>query len=196
MVSWPGHLRSEPYQRPTTIISYPNIYRGSLKDFRNPLSILLWRLRIPGSRRTFRFSSTNFRTFLHCDGVKLKTAKIRIRKKNRFRWPCRGLLLRSQRIQTRCSPHHRKSQQVVGETPQYIQGCSMPSIALEKLIGKLGAPQTNRFGEFPRTHLRPLYKKLYANQYAAQLSPNEIRISHWGGWDFKLSSATRSARGN
>ena len=55
---------------------------------------------------------------------------------------------------------------------------SIPSNALEKIIGKSAFPQKNLFGKFARAQLRPLYKKFYAVNYAAKLSSDEKRIFH------------------
>ena len=52
-------------------------------------------------------------------------------------------------------------------------------VPLEKLIGKIGFAKTNLFGEFARTQLRPLYRKLYAASFFPKLSLAELRLFHW-----------------
>ena len=44
----------------------------------------------------------------------------------------------------------------------YIRNRSISSHELGNLIGKLGSSQTNLFGKFSRTQLRPLYSKFYS----------------------------------
>ena len=62
---------------------------------------------------------------------------------------------------------------------QILKTGVISSNELEKLIGKLGFSQTNLFGKFARTQLRPLYQKFYAKQYQAQLSPLEKSTLNW-----------------
>ena len=67
----------------------------------------------------------------------------------------------------------------VDEIRRYLRAGHITAIRLERLIGKLGFSQTNLFGEFARTQLKPLYRKLYAARFIPQLSIIESRILHW-----------------
>ena len=47
------------------------------------------------------------------------------------------------------------------------------------MIGKLGSPRANLFGEFSRTQIPPLYKELYARKFEADHPRNETKLLHW-----------------
>ena len=57
---------------------------------------------------------------------------------------------------------------------------------MEQLIGQLGCPRNNLFGEFARTQIRPFYRKIYAAKYAPILNPSELRTLRW--WAAILTS--------
>ena len=79
-----------------------------------------------------------------------------------------------------------KARRWTKEVSSFISAGSITSHELEKLIGKLGFPQTNLFGKFARTQLRPLYRKFYSRSYSPILSSSELRAFRW--WAAILSS--------
>lgn len=77
---------------------------------------------------------------------------------------------------------HKRSLEVAG----FIWPHSISSHELEKLIGELGFSQTNLFGKFDRTKLRPLYRKFYSRPFSPFLPSSELRTLRW--WAAALSS--------
>ena len=72
-----------------------------------------------------------------------------------------------------------KASNWASEVNGFIQNRAISSPELEKLIGKLGFSQTNLFGEFARTQLRPLYKKFCPRNFSPSLSFSELKTSQW-----------------
>ena len=79
-----------------------------------------------------------------------------------------------------------KASKWADEIAGHIRTRSISSPELEKLIGKLGFSQTNLFGKFVRTQLRPLYKKFYAKSFSSTLTNSEFQTPHW--WSVILKS--------
>ena len=63
------------------------------------------------------------------------------------------------------SLYREKSEACGSATPQHIRTCSIAAVPLENLIGKLVFAHPSLFGKFARNQLRPLYRKLYSDQY-------------------------------
>ena len=61
----------------------------------------------------------------------------------------------------------------------YLKEGRVSHRCLEKLVGRLSFSQTTLFGEFARTQLRPLRRKLHRRVYSAVLSPYERSILEW-----------------
>ena len=55
----------------------------------------------------------------------------------------------------------------------YLKAGAISHRCLEKLLGRLGFPQTSLFGKFARTQLRPLYQKFYRRVYNTRLAQLE-----------------------
>ena len=72
-----------------------------------------------------------------------------------------------------------KASRWASEINGFIIKRSISSPELEKLIGKLGFSQTNLFGKFARTQLRPLYKKFYCKNFSPKLTGSELQTLHW-----------------
>ena len=72
------------------------------------------------------------------------------------------------------------------EIPAAIKNRDISSQQLEWHIGNLGFSQANLFGEFARTHPRPLYKKFYAGRFSPKLTGAEIQTLRW--WVAVLTS--------
>ena len=72
-----------------------------------------------------------------------------------------------------------KAEAWAGEIAQHTHAGCIAAVPIEKLIGDLGFPQTNLFGKFPRTQIRPLYRKLRTRRYVPTLSSAELRLFVW-----------------
>ena len=65
------------------------------------------------------------------------------------------------------------------EVTVVIKNREIPAQELGDLIGNPGFSQTNLFGKFARTQLRPLYAKFYSMGFSPSLPNSEIRAFHW-----------------
>lgn len=63
--------------------------------------------------------------------------------------------------------------------PSYLTEGRISHRCLGKLIGRLSSPQTSLFGKFPRTQLRPMYRKFRRMVYPARLSLYERTVPRW-----------------
>ena len=127
-----------------------------------------------------------FTAFCSKLGVKLKLEKSEYGQKVTFLglmgfFPCR-----ENDFQLSVTLTQEKASRWCQEIREFLKRRSISSPELEKLIGKLGFSQTNLFGKFARTQLRPLYKKFYAKNFSAKLSLSEARTLQW--WAHVLSS--------
>ena len=127
-----------------------------------------------------------FTAFCSKLGITLKTAKSEVGQEVTFlglrgSFPCKA---NNFKLSVTLTPDKAKAW--AEEIELFIRQRSIPSPVLEKLIGKLGFSQTNLFGKFARTQLRPLYKKFYSRNFSPKLSLSECANLRW--WADVLSS--------
>ena len=67
-----------------------------------------------------------------------------------------------------------KARRRSSEIYSYVENRTISSQELEKLISNFGFSQTNLFGKYARTQLRPLYRKFCARNFRSKLSNYEL----------------------
>ena len=82
----------------------------------------------------------------------------------------------------------------IQEINEHLKNGIINAVPLENLIGKHGFSQTNLFGKFARTKLRPLYKKLHATKFSPKIASFEGQVLRWCA-KILLSLNPRAPRG-
>ena len=134
-------------------------------------------------------ASAALQTFtLFCDklGISLKLEKTELGQRVTFLGLSGAFPRKDNKWLLQVSLPAEKASKWATEILGHIKTGSILSAPLEKLICKLGFSQTNLFGKFAHTKLRPLYQKLYARNFSPKLTQDEIRTFKW--WARVLTS--------